>query len=85
MDARPALDALRALRSKNAALLMHAFAQVGDGAGGRLWGAKGGAIGVAIDGTKVLINASKRVAVGRGHSELSRGAGSGDCRAGGQG
>ena len=61
-------DTLCVFRRKNAALLSRAFAQVLELAAncGVL---KVGAVTVAIDGTKVLANASKHSAVSHGHAE----------------
>lgn len=67
-DTHPDHDTLCAFRRKNAALLARAFAQVLELAAncGVL---KVGGVTVAIDGTKVLANASKHAAVSHGHAE----------------
>jgi transposase len=67
-DTHPDHDTLCVFRRKNAALLSRAFAQVLELAAtcGVL---KVGAVTVAIDGTKVLANASKHAAVSHGHAE----------------
>lgn len=67
-DTHPDHDTLCVFRRKNAALLSRAFAQVLELAAncGVL---KVGAVTVAIDGTKVLANASKHSAVSHGHAE----------------
>lgn len=66
-DTHPDHDTLCAFRRKNAALLASAFAQVLELAAtcGVL---KVGSVTVAIDGTKVLANASKHAAVSHGHA-----------------
>ena len=66
-DTHPDHDTLCAFRRKNAALLTRAFAQVLELAAncGVL---KVGAVTVAIDGTKVLADASKHAAVSHGHA-----------------
>lgn len=66
-DTRPDHDTLCVFRRKNAALLSRAFARVLELAAncGVL---KVGAVTVAIDGTKVLANASKHAAVSHGHA-----------------
>lgn len=67
-DTHPDHDTLCVFRRKNAALLSRAFAQVLELAAncGVL---KVGAVTVAIDGTKVLANASKHSAVSHGYAE----------------
>jgi transposase len=67
-DTHPDHDTLCVFRRKNATLLSRAFAQVLELAAncGVL---KVGAVTVAIDGTKVLANASKHAAVSHGHAE----------------
>jgi transposase len=67
-DTHPDHDTLCVFRRKNAALLSRAFAQVLELAAscGVL---KVGGITVAIDGTKVLANASKHSSVSHGHAE----------------
>ncbi len=67
-DTHPDHDTLCSFRRKNAALLARAFAQVLELAAncGVL---KVGAVTVAIDGTKVLANASKHAAVSHGYAE----------------
>jgi transposase len=66
-DTHPDHDTLCVFRRKNAALLARAFARVLELAAncGVL---KVGAVTVAIDGTKVLANASKHAAVSHGHA-----------------
>lgn len=67
-DTHPDHDTLCAFRRKNAVLLARVFAQVLELAAscGVL---KVGAVTVAIDGTKVLANASKHASVSHGHAE----------------
>jgi transposase len=67
-DTHPDHDTLCAFRRKNAALLARVFAQVLELAAscGVL---KVGSVTVAIDGTKVLANASKHSSVSHGHAE----------------
>lgn len=68
-DTHPDHDTLCVFRRKNAALLARVFAEVLELAAdcGVL---KVGAVTVAIDGTKVLANASKHSSVSHGHAEL---------------
>lgn len=67
-DTHPDHDTLCVFRRKNGALLQNAFAQVLELAAG-CGVLKVGGITVAIDGTKVLANASKHSAVSHGHAE----------------
>jgi transposase len=67
-DTHPDHDTLCTFRRKNGSLLHRAFAQVLELAAG-CGVLKLGGITVAIDGTKVLANASKHSAVSYGHAE----------------
>lgn len=67
-DTHPDHDTLCTFRRKNGALLHRAFAQVLELAAG-CGVLKVGGVTVAIDGTKVLANASKHSAVSYGHAE----------------
>ena len=67
-NTHPDHDTLCVFRRKNAALLTHAFAQVLELAA-TCDVLKVGALTVAIDGTKVLANASKHAAVSHAHAE----------------
>jgi len=67
-DTHPDHDTLCTFRRKNGPLLTHAFAQVLELAA-RCGVLKVGQITVAIDGTKILANASKHAAVSHGHAE----------------
>jgi len=67
-DTHPDHDTLCAFRRKNGALLRRAFAQVLELAAG-CGILKVGGVTVAIDGTKVLANASKHSAVSHGHAQ----------------
>jgi Transposase and inactivated derivatives len=67
-DTHPDHDTLCAFRRKNGALLRRAFAQVLELAAG-CGILKVGGVTVAIDGTKVLANASKHAAVSHGHAQ----------------
>ncbi|WP_043585855.1 transposase [Geminisphaera colitermitum] len=67
-DTHPDHDTLCVFRRKNGALLHRAFAQVLELAAG-CGILKVGGITVAIDGTKVLANASKHTALSHGHVE----------------
>jgi len=67
-DTHPDHDTLCVFRRKNGSLLQDAFAQVLEQAA-RCGVLKAGGITVAIDGTKVLANASKHSAVSHGHAE----------------
>ena len=67
-DTHPDHDTLCTFRRKNGPLLQRAFAQVLELAAG-CGVLKLGAVTVAIDGTKVLANASKHSAVSYGHAE----------------
>lgn len=67
-DTHPDHDTLCAFRRKNAPLLTHAFAQILE-LSARCGVLKVGQITVAIDGTKILANASKHAAVSHGHAE----------------
>jgi transposase len=67
-DTHPDHDTLCTFRRKNGALLHRAFAQVLELAAG-CGVLKVGAVTVAIDGTKVLANASKHSAVSYGHAQ----------------
>ncbi len=67
-DTHPDHDTLCTFRRKNGPLLQRAFAQVLELAAG-CGVLKIGAVTVAIDGTKVLANASKHSAVSYGHAE----------------
>lgn len=67
-DTHPDHDTLCTFRRKNGPLLQRAFAQVLELAAG-CGVLKVGAVTVAIDGTKVLANASKHSAVSYGHAE----------------
>jgi len=69
-DTHPDHDTLCVFRRKNGALLHRAFAQVLELAAG-CGILKVGAVTVAIDGTKVLANASKHTALSHGHVEKS--------------
>ncbi len=69
-DTHPDHDTLCAFRRKNGALLHRAFAQVLELAAG-CGILKAGGVRVAIDGTKVLANASKHTALSHGHVEKS--------------
>lgn len=69
-DTHPDHDTLCTFRRQNAALLQRAFAQVLELAAG-CGVLKVGAVTVAIDGTKVLANASKHAAVSHGHVQKS--------------
>jgi transposase len=67
-DTHPDHDTLCTFRRKNGPLLTHAFAQILELAA-RCGVLKVGQITVAIDGTKILANASKHAAVSHGHAE----------------
>lgn len=67
-DTHPDHDTLCVFRRKNRALLASAFAHVLELAAG-CGVLKVGSVTVAIDGTKVLANASKHAAVSHGHAE----------------
>ena len=67
-DTHPAHNTLWGFRRNNAALLTRAFAQVLELAANR-GVLKVGALTVAINGTKILANASKHEAVSHGHAE----------------
>jgi Transposase and inactivated derivatives len=67
-DTHPDHDTLCAFRRKNGALLRRAFAEVLELAAG-CGILKVGGVTVAIDGTKVLANASKHSAVSHGHAQ----------------
>lgn len=67
-DTHPDHDTLCTFRRKNGALLTQAFAQILELAA-RCGVLKVGQITVAIDGTKILANASKHAAVSHGHAE----------------
>lgn len=69
-DTHPDHDTLCAFRRKNGALLRRAFAQVLELAAG-CGILKVGGVTVAIDGTKVLANASKHSAVSHGHAQTA--------------
>jgi transposase len=69
-DTHPDHDTLCVFRRKNSALLHRAFAQVLELAAG-CGILKVGGVTVAIDGTKVLANASKHTALSHGHVEKS--------------
>lgn len=69
-DTHPDHDTLCAFRRKNGALLRRAFAQVLELAAG-CGVLKVGAVTVAIDGTKVLANASRHSAVSHGHAQTA--------------
>ena len=66
-DTHPDHDTLCTFRRKNGPLLSHAFAQVLELAA-RCGVLKVGGITVAIDGTKILANASKHAAVSSAHA-----------------
>ena len=67
-DTHPDHDTLCTFRRKNGPLLTHAFQQVLElSARCGVW--QVGQITVAIDGTKILANASKHAAVSHGHAE----------------
>lgn len=66
-DTHPDHDTLCSLRRKNGSLLQHAFAQVLELAA-RCGVLQVGGITVAIDGTKILANASKHAAVSYAHA-----------------
>jgi hypothetical protein len=67
-DTHPDHDTLCTFRRKNGPLLTHAFAQILELAA-RCGVLQVGQITVAIDGTKILANASKHAAVSHGHAE----------------
>jgi transposase len=67
-DTHPDHDTLCVFRRKNAALLARVFAQVLELAAG-CGVLKVGSVTVAIDGTKVLANASKHASVSHAHAE----------------
>jgi transposase len=67
-DTHPDHDTLCTFRRKNGPLLTHAFAQVLE-LSARCGVLQVGPITVAIDGTKILANASKHAAVSHGHAE----------------
>jgi transposase len=67
-NTHPDHDTLCTFRRKNGALLQRAFAQILEMAA-RCGVLKVGQVTVAIDGTKVLANASKHSAVSYGHAE----------------
>lgn len=67
-DTHPDHDTLCTFRRLNGPLLTHAFAQILELAA-RCGVLKVGQITVAIDGTKILANASKHAAVSHGHAE----------------
>jgi transposase len=67
-DTHPDHDTLCSFRRKNGPLLQRAFAQVLELAA-RCGVLKVGGVTVALDGTKVLANASKHAAVSHGHAE----------------
>jgi transposase len=67
-NTHPDHDTLCTFRRKNGALLQRAFAQILEMAA-RCGVFKVGQVTVAIDGTKVLANASKHAAVSYGHAE----------------
>ena len=67
-DTHPDHDTLCTFRRKHGPLLSHAFAQTLELAA-RCGVFKVGQITVAIDGTKILANASKHAAVSHGHAE----------------
>jgi transposase len=67
-DTHPDHDTLCTFRRRNAVLLQRAFAQVLELAA-RCGVLKVGGVTVAIDGTKILANASKHSAVSHGHAE----------------
>jgi len=69
-DTHPDHDTLCAFRRQNAALVQRAFAQVLELAAG-CGVLKVGTVTVAIDGTKVLANASKHAAVSHGHAQTT--------------
>lgn len=69
-DTHPDHDTLCVFRRKNGPLLQRAFAQVLELAAG-CGVLKVGGITVAIDGTKVLANASKHSAVSHGHAQTT--------------
>ncbi len=67
-DTHPDHDTLCTFRRKNGPLLTHAFAQILE-LSARCGVRKVGQVTVAIDGTKILANASKHAAVSHGHAE----------------
>jgi transposase len=67
-DTHPDHDTLCTFRRRNAVLLQRAFAQVLELAA-RCGVLKVGGVTVAIDGTKILANASKHSGVSHGHAE----------------
>lgn len=67
-DTHPDHDTLCTFRRKNGPLLTRAFAQILE-LSARCGVLKVGQITVAIDGTKILANASKHAAVSHGHAE----------------
>ena len=67
-NTHPDHDTICAFRRKNGALLHSAFAQILEMAG-RCGVLKVGQVTVAIDGTKILANASKHAAVSYGYAE----------------
>lgn len=69
-DTHPDHDTLCTFRRRNGALLHRAFAQVLELAAG-CGILKVGGVTVAIDGTKVLANASKHSAVSHGHAQTA--------------
>jgi len=70
-DTHPDHDTICAFRRRNGELLAHSFAQVIEMAA-RSGVLKVGGITVAIDGTKILANASKHAAVSYGHAARNR-------------